>query len=41
MRSYVEDKISLIWKFQYDNDPRHIASKAKRWFQYNDIKQLH
>ena len=30
MRSYFEDKMSLIWTFQYDND---TASKPKRWFQ--------
>ena len=40
MLPHAEDNMPLLWTFQLDNDPKHTASKAKRFFQHNDIKKL-
>ena len=40
MLPYAEENLRLVWKFQQDNDPKHIAKSVKMWFNAKKINVL-
>ncbi|GJQ76803.1 hypothetical protein Trydic_g15011 [Trypoxylus dichotomus] len=40
MLPYAEDHLSLLWKYQQDNDLKHTAKIAKDWFRQNHVDLL-
>lgn len=40
MEPYAEEHLSVLWKFQQDNDPKHTARIVKQWLRTKSITEM-